>query len=513
MVASRAGRPAILAAVLVAALAARVLGAIAPENVLVLYNQGSAEGAQVAAYYAQAHPGVRLLGLSGVGLGEQISATDYLGVLRPQVMAALTPSTDVIVTTKGLPLRIKVDQSNPFSYTDPFGVVRTAYEWKQYSSLESELAQIDKISTWQQMGDQTWWIPQGYPSYPQQSRNLYYQVHGSFDHEIYGSRLTSRLDGFTVADVTASIDRARGAFVGGPYGFVVDNDPNAPGATVNRMAALAAALDIANMPYIYDNTDAFVTDTNIAAPGPVLGYVSYGVHGGGKQAPNDYLVDGGLEGQLTFGLADGAVFHTWESYNAYSFVPGGNQGGQGLVAEWIARGGTVGTGHVQEPGANPTSVTNEDLMFKMLLDGYTWAEAAWSATQQLSFVNTVVGDPLMVFRELIAGDANKDGLVGSIDLALLGRYWGDRGEPGTMWGQGDFNGDGLVGSIDLAILGNQWGSTADWYSRAGGMATLPEPFPECLFIPEPSALVLTGIGLAGLLLRSGRFRRRPGQGG
>jgi hypothetical protein len=37
-------------------------------------------------------------------------------------------------------------------------------------------------------------------------------------------------------------------------------------------------------------------------------------------------------------------------------------------------------------------------MFKMLLSGYTWAEAAWSSMQQLSYVNTVVGDPLMTWK-------------------------------------------------------------------------------------------------------------------
>ncbi|MBN1588872.1 MAG: TIGR03790 family protein, partial [Pirellulales bacterium] len=447
--------------VFLAALAASAYGALAPENVLVLYNEASPEGTEIASYYAQVHPGVQLLGLTDVSLDEQITADDYLATIRPQVLPALTPSIDVVVTTKGLPLRIHNGHSNPGSYTDPFGVVRTAYEWKGYSSLESELTQIDKVSTWQQMGDQTWWIPEGYPGYPQHSRNLYYKIKGEFDHETYGTRLTSRLDGFTVDDVTASIDRAQRAFVG-PYHFVVDNDPDAPGATVNRMSSLANGVLVpAGVQNSYDNTNTFVTD----APGPVLGYVSYGTHGGGTPAPDDYLIN--EKDGLTFDLADGAVFHTWESFNGCTFTEGGNLYGQGLVAEWLARGGTVGTGHVQEPYANPVNVTNEDFMFDMLLGGYTWAEAAWSATQQLSYVNTVVGDPLMVFRELIPGDANKDGKVGSEDLDKIGTCWGTCGKTGgAMWEQGDFNCDGRVSFDDLMILAEHWGTVADWASVA-----------------------------------------------
>ena len=488
-----------LAAVCVLALVGRVPAEIAPENVLVLYNEASAEGTTVAGYYSQMHPGVQLLGLANVGLGEEITADDYLSIIHPQVMAALTPSIDIIVTTKGLPLRIENTHPNPtagtgsYTYTDPFGVARTIYgsTWQKYSSLESELAQIDKVSMWEQMGDQTWWLPPSHPDYPHHSRNLYYLERVGFDHEVYGSRLTSRLDGFTVADITASIDRAQQAFCG-PYCFVVDNDPNAPGATLNRMPALADVLDAADMPHTYDNTDTFITD----APGLVLGYVSYGVHGGGEPAPDGYLVDE-VNG-LTFDLADGAVFHTWESYNTYSFAEGGNRSGQGLVAEWIARGGTVGTGHVEEPGANPTNVTNEDVMFEMLLDGYTWAEAAWSATQQLSFVNTVVGDPLMVFRELIPGDANKDGKVDIADLLALGDNWDEDGEPGgAMWGQGDFNGDGVIDIADLLALGDNWDRTTEWYDDGRGQV-----------VPEPSALILA---IAGMVTLFGCVWRRRGK--
>jgi len=482
--------PIVLVAALLAVFVSRAPAAIGPENVLVLYNEASTEGTQVASYYAQVHPGVQVLGLTNVGFDEEMSTDDYLDVIRPQILPALTPSIDVIVTTKGLPLRIVNSHANP----------NPIYPWSKFSSLESELTRVDSIDTWQEMGDQDWLYGGSYHL----ARNPYYRDGVAFDHGTFGIRLSCRLDGFTVADVTASVRRAQQAFVdridsADLFHFVVDNDPNAPGATINGMPALANVLSAAQVPYTYDNTDAFIT----GAPRPVQGYVSYGVHGGGACSPNSYLVDE-VDG-LTFELANGAVFHTWESYNAYTFIEGGNRAGQGLVAEWIARGGTAGTGHVQEPGANPLSVANEDVMFAMLLEGYTWVEAAWCATRQLSFVNTVVGDPLMIVS--VPADANKDGLVGLSDLILLDDNWGTQGEPGgALYRLGDFNADGLVGWADLIVLGTRWGTTADWYTGDGA-----GPLPDILsgLIPEPSTLLSTLIGgLLGLLVYGGRRRHR-----
>ncbi len=479
----------------------RAAAVIEPANVLVVYNEASADGAQIASYYAQARPGVQLLGLTGVSTEEEISADEYLASMRPQILAALDDSIDVIVTTKGLPLRITTDpNANPGTYVDPFGVERTVFSstWKRYSSLESELTRIDAFSTWQQLGDQTYWLPEDALGAPHPSANPYYQAGGSFDQTTYDMRLATRLDGFTVDDVLASIDRAQRAFVGpdgqraGPFQFVLDDDPNAQaGFPDDMMESLQAnVLAPRGLASTYDATDSFLQ----TAPGPVLAYVSHGVHGG---APPDYLTN--PEDGIKFQLADGAVFHSYESFNAKSFDPAFSSS-QGLLAQWIARGGTAGLGHVQEPLSGPANVSNEDVVFQMLLDGYSWAEAAWSGTAQLSYVNTVVGDPLMVFRQLITGDANRDGRVNALDLALAGAHFGEHGEPGgAMWGVGDFNSDGRVNAADLALIGANWGATAEW------LAATPGPGQTAVAVtptPEPSAAVLALLGC--VLLAAGR---------
>jgi uncharacterized protein (TIGR03790 family) len=363
-------------------------------NVLVLYNTANSDGAQIANFYAQVHPGVQLQPISGVDPNsEDISADDYLATIRPQVLAALTPSIDVIVTTKGLPLRIHVTEDAPTAvfptlptYVDPSGTVRQILNWQAYSSLESELTSINLVSTWLMMGDQSYQI--------NFSGNPYYLSTGHFDSSTTGTYLTSRLDGYSVIDVIGEISRAQNAFVGpnnsstGPYYFLVDNDPSLNYAPT--MANLVNnVLTPAGLPVVYDNTSAFVG----SAPGPIIGYDSHGVHQ--ASTPSNYIVGG-----ISAALANGAVFNSWESYNAYSFKVGGYTGNQGQLAQWIAKGGTAAVGNVQEPGASPSRVANEDQLFKMLLSGMTWAEAGWSSFRQLGYVNTVVGDPLMTWVRL-----------------------------------------------------------------------------------------------------------------
>lgn len=537
-----AGRIATHASILISALSfCPAASAIGPQNVLVLYNADSPDGFQIASHYADVHPGVQLLGLTDVSSAEQISADQYLTKILGPVRAALTPTTDVIVTTKGLPLRIAVTETippgSPPTYTtvptpaNPNEQVRQISTWKVYSSLESELAAIDKIGSTDpamltrsayMMGDQS------YSQVGHFASNPYYNATGtanipSFSHANTGTRLTARLDGFTKEDVMASIDRAQNAFIGpqnspaGPLHFLVDNDPTKTyGVVMNNL--VNNVLQTAGIPVTYDNTTGFVGSTT----GPLMAYVS---HGANQASTPDYVPPNPNDPQVTPGSyiinglnitpADGAVFHTWESYNAETFVAQGNHGDQGLIGEWIARGGTAATGNVQEPGASWTTVTNEDKMFLALLNGKTWAEAAWSATRQLSWVNTVVGDPLMVWRTLLAGDVTMDGVVDMNDFAVIGAHWGNTVSGGGYgWYSGDLNSDGIVNVLDLAIMGDSWGQISTWAGApsgngfGGGVGELTTPGDES--IPEPSSWILLTSGFVSLLGFAYRRRSRRG---
>jgi uncharacterized protein (TIGR03790 family) len=500
--------------VLLAALAAESTAlAIDPSRVLLLYNAASQDGIDIKDHYLSIHAGIQTLAITGLGTSESITADTYLGTLRPQVLAALTPDIDLIITTKGLPLRIQVTQPQPPAqfpnlptYTDPWGQERQILNWRPYSSLESELAAIDTISIWEMMGDQSYALEGHF------TQNPYYNATTPFSHADYGTRLTARLDGYTVEQVTEAVNRAQNAFVGpansaaGPFHFVVDND-DAPAYQYTMTRLVNDVLNPAGMPVTYDSTQAFVS----TAPGPVIGYDNQGVHPYTSNPP-DYI-----NSALDFDLADGAVFTSIESYNAYSFNVGGYGGAQGQVAEWLEIGGTAGVGYVEEPIASWVNVSNEDLLFKNLLAGMTFAEAAWSANYQVSYVNTLVGDPLMAWRTLTFGDLNRDGFVDITDLAIMGAHWNDTVQPGGYgWGIGDLNSDGAVDITDLAIMGAHWGDVSPWATGDAELAGFTAMqlsaaiAPYIQGVPEPSTGLLLALGVAALAAyRAWRVRRLP----
>ena len=458
--------------------------AIAPENVLVIYSddQGPAsDGYLIAEHYQQLYPGVHLAPISGVDaildgpLNEEVDAQDYLDVIRPQIQSAISaiPDTiDVIVSTKGMPLRLDAGP-NPSPGLYP--------NWESHSSFESELTRIDLIDTVEEMGNQKYWdfLPPPYDS--SLPSNPYFNSGTPFAHVGSGTpfdiRLSTRLDAYSAQSAIAALDRAQNVFVV-PHGhyIVTDDDPdggsdqiiNGPGDGPGLFEVVTGRYPDDGMtnpvPLLYDNTDEAI----VSCDRPVLGYVSHGIHDGSGGLSSNYL--GQFVGEqfvandIQFSFANGAIFQSYESFNAQSFDPTNSQN-QGLIADWLELGGTAGLGHVAEPGLSEDTVTNEDIFYQMLLpaagaaaapgeSGLTFVEAAWNATRQLSYVNTVVGDPLMTIKAWLPGDANLDGKVNLDDFFILQHHWEEM-IPHTF-DKGDFNGDGFVDDEDFDILAANW---------------------------------------------------------
>ncbi len=476
-----------------------VSAAIDPADVLVLYNVDSPDGVQIANHYASVYPDVQLLGLNGVSTAEEIDQDHYLDVIRPQVLAGLTGTTQVIVTTKGLPLRINNSTSNPGTYAGYRGatipITIPNDWWGQYSSLESELTRVDLISTQEEMGDQSFLLsPPAFAfATDHHSTNPYYNSNTAFDHTDAaneGIRLTSRLDGFTAADAIAAIDRAQQAYIVPTQQLViVDDDPDAPAAGVDRMTQL---VDDVLTPLGQGKRHNTTTANILNANKPIIGYVSHGSYAAGTGFIDDMLFD----------ISPGAVFHTWESFNAYSFIDGNNRAGQSLLGEWIAKGGTAALGHVEEPSASTSSVANEDIFFDMLLNGFTFAEAAWASTLQLSFVNTVLGDPLMTLRPWIEGDFDLDGDIDADDVNILLANWQQSIASNGMT-QGDPDFDGLVDQDDLNILlatGTITGTIEDViYAINNPSGVLEADTPQTLGAPSPAVFTLMGLSFVALV--------------
>ncbi|MCA9101745.1 MAG: TIGR03790 family protein [Planctomycetales bacterium] len=461
--------------------------AVSPESTLLIYNADDADGAAIARYYAQVHPGVRTFPLQlGADVAEEVDARYYLDSIRRPLFQYLDGKKvgdriDTIVTTKGLPLRIDVGPP-----------AAGALDWQRYSSLESELTRIDTIDTIDEMGNQDWDragvnVPGVLPANPYYLGlefdlflNEYpYAGPRSFDRADpanEGIRLTSRLDAFSRDDVMAMIDRSQSVYmVPQSHCVVVDDDPNATAGADDLMEDLVRnTLTQRGQLTDYDNSDAAITAAHATE---VIGYISHGVNDGPGGLEPGYVTD-----QLQFRLARGAVFHTYESNNARTFDPAAQQN-QALVGEWIAAGGTAALGHVAEPYAGRWTVTNEDVFFDMLLSGHTLVESAWAATRQLSYVNTVIGDPLMHFQPRLDGDANLDGVVDTFDYL----YWGSHLDEDGLHSLADLNGDNLVDGGDFLVWVAAYGKDVSTSGSATPAA-----------VPEPAPLLLGLVGAASL---------------
>lgn len=471
--------------------------AIEPQNVLVVYNEDNADSAEIASYYSQLRSGVHVAALNGIdaitsgSFDEDVSAQDYLDVIRPQVLAAIqgvSDPIDVIVTTKGLPLRI---DAGP----DP----GTSLSWKRFSSLESELTRIDSIDSIDAMGDQFFFI--GLPQFDTtKASNPYYNsstpfVRAGSDPVNGDIRLSARLDGYSVESVKIALDRAQQTYVV-PSGHAIvaddtgfdslDQMTNSTGAGPGMVEAITSlyGADPESNPLLFEQTNQAVTATDRS----VIGYVSHGLNDGSLGLSSDYLgefvADEFVPGEIQFDLADGAVFLTHESFNSQSFDPGSDQP-QGMIADWIERGGTAGVGHVAEPFNGPDNVTNEDIFYQLILpsggsaaepgqSGLTFVEAAWASTRQLSYVNTVVGDPLMRWQQWLPGDINLDGTVNGTDFSILQPNFFQTGS----FEQGDLNGDGVVNGTDFSIM------QPNFFRSVGN------PTPTLSSVPEPSSVLL-----------------------
>lgn len=493
------------------------------DQVLVIYDSRVADSRLVAEHYAGSakvpggvggiagsRPGVHVFNLQTAGAIAAAPGTstyaNYITRIRTPLrdhLAAtgLTEKVRCLVTTKGLPHRIR-DTDNANSGDSP-----TQTETEQMNrdctnaSLEAELAllwqnlsdgeaggaadsfadgmivnpywgQTDPISKWSTthitapkslvgayVAGRYWWTTTTDPAGALTPGDIY---------------LVCRLDGNTVDDVRALIDRSRHIVVNMASAAVVLDESNSDGVQTptpppsnefdnqygipernggddyEKMRDIFLSegrIPAANIFYnALADQDNFIVGPRIEYAGqgivvtkPVVLLAHYGAnHHGTHPGGNSNVPLASSSYAESFNYAPGAIMNTMESFNAKAFGGLTTSFNQEQIADFIAAGGTFGLGNVYEPFASSVPDTHFVLR-NFLLGNLTWAEAAHTSIPFLSWQQIVVGDPLArIVRS--KEDANNDGVVDIEDLHTWERN------------RSDINFDGSVNDADRQIL-------------------------------------------------------------
>lgn len=399
-------------------------------QVLLVINTNSASSLAIAGVYTNLHPDVHVVRI-GASTAASITRTNFNTQIRDPIRAFLTnnslQSTVVaVVTTKGLPRAIaQVGPGSSFSS----GLANYASVDADLTMLWQELA-ASGTDSGSVLTNLLAGLAQNYVVNPFHNTNA---TMASFTRAniltaksfavpdpIAGAGYTvntnaptanqftpgdmylvNRLDAFTVADVTNSILRTRNIVIDKTQVTVVlDRDGNnwdgnaagRPFSQVPDFAPTRDALTNAGFEVIFDDTDTHITN----ASNPVIAYAGYGNN---AHVPHDPQY---IQEELQFTYAPGAMFNTYESFNGSDFENPAH-GTQGMIADWLLVGGSLGVAHVTEPFTFPVA-DNVIMMVRMLTGGVSWAEAAWAALPVISWQNIVIGDPLAKFTFVATND-------------------------------------------------------------------------------------------------------------
>jgi len=372
-------------------------------EVLVIYNSAyttdsdginGQDSLQIANYYDSKRPGVTVHGFA-MPLTEEITWAQYDTDIKAQLEDYLTTNNlentfKIIVTVKGVPLKIMGDPGHHDPFTSPYLV--------NYAAVDAAISMLyqDVHETNDELMHPNHAISNPYYNTdPGLLKNNHFKSNYFTAGDFTLRYLVSRLDGYTLPDITAMIDHGLTADQTSSGYWILDRRL---GAIVDRMySANDTLLGLAglNQSTIYDDTASYITSTIH----PIMGYTSYG--------DNADMGDGYVSNvpdnanHLDFTLLSGAVFSTYESYNAWGFISQ-NQAPechQGQLGEWIQIGGSGGIGNIYEPWSS--AIANENIWMPAYAIGYPWVEAVYMSIPYAGFVQIVLGDPLMVIADSV----------------------------------------------------------------------------------------------------------------
>jgi uncharacterized protein (TIGR03790 family) len=340
----------------------------------------------------------------------------------------------ILVTTKGVPLRVEDDENAPFLER------RTAAVDAELAVLFSPLEGHKGIAG---------------------AANPYFRSSLPFDawrdrHPDAPLRyLVARLDGYPDApdphtgvprDIAALLEHAVAPDPGGTW--VIDENPHQQdGYQPGNFAMLrpaAAALGALGAALLHDTTPEFVAGVD-----PIAGYASWGSNDN-NHPPAPYF--GEIEGRRIPGrFAPRSIAVTIVSTDARTFSHVSEPNGQSLIADLIHAGVAGAAGHVSEP---LLAGVERPMLLVDYARGAPAGEAFYRNVPYLSWMNVYVGDPLMQVSRPLApvSDSDGDGVPDRRDNCREqpnpDQRDGDRDGFGDAC-DGDFDQDGLVTTSDL----------------------------------------------------------------
>lgn len=412
---------------------ASTTGGLQPQQVLVVYNSARSDSLAVYEHYRSRRPGVRGLDLDDDALAPgNISYDDFVARIRDPIRRhlanhSLADQVVVLTLTRGLPHRILNMSGNPFvgdNPTDSGALLEGGNA--TYATVDSELTLL-----WQDLrhGPQLGERGGSFDSYADnyilnpyfnQTRSITGHRRAAIQQRVSfvdtgsgawrwrrsgsGTRgadagrmfLTTRLDGPTNQSVFDMIDRAQSIRFDTEVDTLLFDKRTPPDIDGGDYEAARTALADHWPQLRFDNSSAFLVGPAQEVPDaratvvtdPIAALVTYGAnHSNASQA--------GYVSSFNGQLADGAIMLSFESYNARQFGPVGGFQGQGQLGAWVAAGGTLGAGTAWEPFGQGIARV-EPVLANFLVNGLSWAEAAWSGIAQLSWQHVVLGDPLAV---------------------------------------------------------------------------------------------------------------------
>ena len=345
-------------------------------NVLVVANEASADSGRIAEHYVRvrAVPADQVVRIK-VDVADEVERSVFDTQIHSPIATWLRQHSAqdrilYIVLTKGIPLRIKGTSGRN-------GTV---------ASVDSELTLL-----YRRLLGQTPAVA-GLLDNPYYLGTLPVTQAKLFSHQVSDLYLVTRLDGFTVDDVLALIDRGAAPVRQGR--ILLDQRAGLSDPIGNRWLQ-AAADKLTAMGFgarlVNETTEQVLSDEK-----NVFGYYSWG--------SNDRAI---TRRRFGFGFVPGAIAGMFVSSDGRTFTepPASWTIGkwddkttyyagspQSLTGDLIREGVTGVAGHVEEPYLDGT--IRPDILFPAYVSGFNLAESFYLAMRYVSWQTVVVGDPL-----------------------------------------------------------------------------------------------------------------------